>query len=118
MQKKAKKTVKPVKKATKQVVKKTTKPVKKATTVTNPTPTPAPPLPPPQEVTVVVNGVDKGRVRTNNLSIASFAIQQAQAHGVRTFSVYVDGRKVDVDDGNQDLTNASQVEIVAKDSRG
>ena len=119
------KKAKPVKKATKttvatkKAVAKKAKPTAAKKPVRKPqAPPPPPPPPPPQEVTLFVNGVNKGRVKTENLSIASFAIQQAQTYGIRTFSVYVDGRKVEVDAGNQDLSNASQVEIVAKDSRG
>lgn len=121
------KKVKPVKKtkptvATKKAVAKKAKPTVAKKPVRKPqapaTPPTPPPPPPPPEVTVFINGVNRGRVKTENLSIASFAIQQAQAYGIRTFSVYVDGRKVDVEAGNQDLSTATQVEIVAKDSRG
>jgi hypothetical protein len=41
----------------------------------------------------------------------------AQRYGVKSFTVYVDGRKVAQDATNAKLDKVGKIEIVAKDSR-
>jgi hypothetical protein len=73
----------------------------------------------PATVRLVVNGNDKGTVEVKDgTSIIDFVRQQAQAAGIRTFSVYLNDEKLDTSDASDNLEPDSKVEIVAKDSRG
>ena len=70
-------------------------------------------------VELVVNGTKKGRVRINpGENIGAFLTRQAQAYGVRTFSAFGDGRKLDTVEAKNALTGIKQIELVAKDARG
>jgi hypothetical protein len=73
---------------------------------------------PKNAVLVYINGSSQGQVDTTGQKLGEFVIAQAQRHGVRTFSVYVDGRKADTSENNKGLGSVSKVEIVAKDARG
>lgn len=68
-------------------------------------------------VELVVNGSNKGSKNTNSQTLGQFVKSMAQYYGVRTFSVYVDGRKADTSESNAQI-RATRIEIVAKDSRG
>lgn len=73
---------------------------------------------PPGRVALYVNGSSQGNQLTEGETIGSFTQKWAQDKGIRTYSVYVDGRKVDATEAGARLTNAVKVEIVAKDARG
>jgi hypothetical protein len=73
---------------------------------------------PRNSVALFVNGTDKGLIDTTGQKLGEFAIAQAQRHGIRTFSMYVDGRKADSTDADKLMENFGKLEIVAKDSRG
>lgn len=69
-------------------------------------------------VRVYVNGDERGNVETTGRKLGEFAVSQAQNYGVRTFSVYADGRKVDTSEAGKSLAGITKLEIVAKDARG
>lgn len=71
------------------------------------------------QVQLVINGVEQGsQTLTSPTRLQAFVIQKAQAAGIRTFHVYVDGVKMDSTNANDDISEAEKIEIVAKDSRG
>lgn len=71
------------------------------------------------EVELVVNGSKKGKVRpTSGQNLGAFLKQYATNYGVRTFSAFADGRKLDTADASKPLTGIKSIEIVAKDARG
>jgi hypothetical protein len=73
---------------------------------------------PKNAVLLYINGSDKGQVETTGQKLADFAVAQAQRYGIRTFSVYIDGRKADTSEADKSLATVKKLEIVAKDSRG
>ena len=73
---------------------------------------------PRNSVLLYVNGRDKGTVDTSGQKLGAFVTAQAQHAGIRTFSVYIDGRKADTSDAGKALTGVSKIELVAKDARG
>ena len=108
-------------------------PLQAATTVALPTPDPLriaaneqfsieePTRVPNGQVQLLVNGQDKGMVSVAGRVLGEFVTQKATSAGVRNFSVYVDGAKVNrdaavakLDDPNHPIT---KIEIVSKDSR-
>jgi len=73
---------------------------------------------PRNSVLLYVNGRKRGTIDTSGKKLGEFVTAQAQNAGIRTFSVYIDGRKADTSDANKTLENVSKVELVAKDARG
>lgn len=73
---------------------------------------------PRNSVLLYVNGLEKGTVDTSGQKLGAFVTAQAQRAGIRTFSVYIDGRKADTSDAGKALTGVSKIELVAKDARG
>ena len=73
---------------------------------------------PRNSVLLFVNGQEKGTIDTSGKKLGEFVTAQAQHAGIRTFSVYIDGRKADTSDSGKALTSVSKIELVAKDSRG
>jgi acylphosphatase len=70
-------------------------------------------------IKVVVNGSDKGRKPTTaGETLGQFLNRMASYFGVRTFSAYADGRKLETNAVNGPVTAVREVEITAKDSRG
>lgn len=70
-------------------------------------------------VKVAVNGSNKGNQRVNpGETLGAFLKRTAQTYGVRTFSAFADGRKLDTADAAKPLVGVTAIEIVAKDSRG
>lgn len=71
------------------------------------------------EVDLVVNGTKKGKVRPQaGQSLGAFLKEKATYYGVKTFSAFADGRKLDTADAAKPLTGIKSIEIVAKDARG
>jgi hypothetical protein len=71
----------------------------------------------PKLVTVMVNGQVTGTIPdTNTIGQASEAI--ATKAGLRSFSIKVDGKKVEQPDANKSLKGVKTFEIFAKDARG
>jgi len=71
----------------------------------------------PKLVTVMVNGQVTGTIPdTNTIGQASEAI--ATKAGLRSFSIKVDGKKVEQPDANKTLKGVRTFEIFAKDARG
>lgn len=71
----------------------------------------------PKLVTVMVNGQVTGSIPdTNTIASASEAV--ASKAGLRSFSIKVDGKKVEQPDANKSLKGVKTFEIFAKDARG
>jgi len=72
-------------------------------------------------VELVVSGSPRGQVEVKGRKLEEFVIQQAQRFSVKSFTVYVDGKKVSRDAASAVLDDPTRpigkVEIVAKDSR-
>lgn len=70
-------------------------------------------------VEVFVNGTSKGRKATTpGETLGQFLNRQAQSYGVRAFSAYADGRKLDTNGVSGPAVSVGKVEITAKDARG
>ena len=71
------------------------------------------------QVEVKVNGERVGFAEPNQ-TLGSVASQFSNEHGLRTFSVLVNGTKADTASASQTLAalRATSVELVAKDARG
>jgi len=70
-------------------------------------------------IKLTVNGSDKGRMNASPAeNLGAFLKRAATQYGVRTFSAYADGRKLDTSDAAKPVTGITAIEIVAKDSRG
>lgn len=72
---------------------------------------------PVREVTILVNGQVVGTVPESSGLVAA-AKHVAQEHGIRSFSLKVDGRKVIAPNANDLLTRRKTLELVTKESRG
>ena len=72
------------------------------------------------KVQLFVRGSDYGQVDVNGQKLADFAVAQARSAGIRTFSVYADGEKVEPGSkqANSKADAFAKIEIVPKDSRG
>ena len=73
---------------------------------------------PANSVQLFVNGRDRGVVNTSNQTLGEFAVYHAQQQGIKSFSLYADGAKMDTGDAKKSLAQISKVEIVTKDARG
>ena len=69
-------------------------------------------------VLLLINGRTQGNVEVGKATMKEFVTSQAQRAGIRTFSVYADGAKLDSSDANKPASSFAKFEIVAKDSRG
>jgi hypothetical protein len=66
-----------------------------------------------------VNGsVVSSRYAVGGNTIGSLVNQIARDRGIRTFSVYTDGRKLLTGDSAKPASSFTEVDIVAKDARG
>lgn len=70
------------------------------------------------KVELIVNGSSKGQVTTAGHTVGSFVDEKAKYYGIKAFSVYLDGSKLDTTQATRNLNGVGKVEIVAKDSRG
>jgi hypothetical protein len=71
-------------------------------------------------VQLFVKGRDYGMVPVNGKTIGEFGVQQARENGIRTFSLYADGVKVEPGDAiaKAKADTVAKLEVVPKDSRG
>jgi tyrosyl-tRNA synthetase len=71
-------------------------------------------------VEVIINGSNRGRQQTTaGETLGAFIVRQAQNHGVRTFTVYVDGQRLSPKVASaRPAGSVRQLAIVAKDVRG
>lgn len=69
-------------------------------------------------VALFINGRDKGLVDTHGQKLGAFAVRHADDAGIRSFSLYADGVKLDTGDKDRSLAGISKLEIVTKDARG
>lgn len=71
------------------------------------------------DVELVVNGSKKGKVKAaKGQLLGAFLKEKATYYGVRTFSAFADGRKLDTGDASKTLAGIFAIEIIAKDARG
>lgn len=68
-------------------------------------------------VTVLVNGQVVGSCPEDQ-TVGQASEQIAKAHGLRSFSMKLNGKKLSAPDLNKSLKGAKQIELYAKDSRG
>ena len=71
----------------------------------------------PQSITVMVNGQVTGTIPDDN-TIGKAAEAIATKAGLRSFSIKIDGKKVEQPDANKSLKGVKTFEIFAKDARG
>lgn len=69
-------------------------------------------------VTIKVNGQTVATIEPNGDTLGSLARQYAQSHGLRAFTVLVDGQPADTSRAAQPLAGVSIIELVSKDARG
>lgn len=69
-------------------------------------------------VEVTVNGEHSDYDVEPGTTLKQFAIERAREAGIRTFSLYADGVKMNQENSNTDVSRLHSIEIVAKDSRG
>jgi hypothetical protein len=74
---------------------------------------------PANSVMLLVNGSRKGLIDTTGMKLGQFVMAQAQRHSIRSFSVYVEGAKIDdsLTQTNRLMAGIAKIEIVAKDAR-
>jgi hypothetical protein len=72
----------------------------------------------PDSVVLFINGRNIGVFETKGMKLGEFAVQHASRQGIRSFSVYADGAKVDTSRAEASMQSIAKLEIVAKDSRG
>ena len=70
-----------------------------------------------KQTTVLVNGQVVGSVPSNQ-TIATVLASISSQHGLRTFSVKVNGKKIATPDANKTLAGVKTIELYAKDARG
>jgi hypothetical protein len=70
-------------------------------------------------VEVTVAGSNKGRKQINaGETLGQFLNRMAATYGVRTFSAYADGRKLDTSNVNVSAVGVQKLELIMKDARG
>jgi hypothetical protein len=69
-------------------------------------------------VKLSINGQLKKTYNAGSQTLGAFVDSQAKAAGIRTFSVYADGRKLTTADSNSPASSFKEIDLVAKDSRG
>lgn len=69
--------------------------------------------------TIKVNG-ETVSTEDQAQTLGTLATKYSSRHGIKTFSVYVNGHKADTADGSKtlDALGATEVDFVAKDARG
>jgi len=73
---------------------------------------------PVNHIQVLVAGNDLGLMDVTGKTVKDFAVQLCQHRGIRSFTVYLDGTKVDDSFALHQLASYSKIEIVPKDQRG
>ena len=70
------------------------------------------------EVAAVVNGQATGHIVPGDSTIFQAAEKLAAAHGLRAFSIRVNGSPVKAEAAQKPLAGAKSLEVFAKDTRG
>jgi hypothetical protein len=70
-----------------------------------------------KQVTIMVNGQVAGTIPAEG-TILSAASAAAQAHGLKTYSLRINGKPAKQPDANKSLSGVSTLEVFAKDTRG
>lgn len=71
----------------------------------------------PRQVTVLVNGQVVGGVPETG-TVGEASAQIARTHGLRSYSLKMNGKKLAMPDLNKSLKGAKTLEVYAKDARG
>lgn len=95
-----------------------TKKAKKATKKAKPSASGAGRAAAPSQVAMVLNGNAVGMVDPSGKSIGQVAQDIAREHGLKTYSVLVDGVKVLADGASASLQGHRTIEVFAKETRG
>lgn len=70
-------------------------------------------------IALSVNGTLQNRAyAVGSMTLGNLVDNVARSKGIRTFSVYADGRKVTTSDASKPAASFKEVDIVAKDARG
>lgn len=72
----------------------------------------------PTQVAMVLNGNAIGMVDPTGKTIGQVGQDIAREHGLKTYSILVDGRKCLAEDAAKPLTGATTIEVFAKETRG
>jgi len=72
----------------------------------------------PAMVQLLLNGQVIGEIQPGTQSIGAAAVQVAKDHGLKTFSILVNGQKVLEGDATKALAGARSLEVFAKEARG
>jgi hypothetical protein len=71
------------------------------------------------EVELLVNGHPKQKASVAGRTLGEIIRNTSRMYGIKTFTVYADGRKVSLDDSSlTSVCTAKQIDLVAKDARG
>lgn len=71
----------------------------------------------PQKVTVMVNGEVTGTI-PDDVTIGAASEKIATQAGLRSFSIKLDGKKIEHLNANKTLKGVTTIELFAKDARG
>lgn len=69
-------------------------------------------------VTMLLNGQTVGTVDPTGKSIAEVGLQIAREHGLKSYSILVNGTKVTDAGSTKGLSGAQTIEVFAKETRG
>jgi len=73
----------------------------------------------PSLVNLILNGQPQGTVDPTGLTIAQAANNLAKAHGIKSYSILLNGgMKVTTDEAGAALAGATSLEVFAKETRG
>ena len=73
----------------------------------------------PANVQLIVNGQPAGTKAPGSLSISEVANELAKSHGIKSYSVLLDGgMRVGTEEAGQALAGHTSLEIFAKETRG
>jgi len=73
----------------------------------------------PAKVQTILNGQPVGEVDPTGLTIAQAAQTIAKAHGIKSYSILLNGgMKVTADEAGTALAGATSIEVFAKETRG
>lgn len=72
----------------------------------------------PKAVNILINGQATGQITPEAQTIAEVANQVAKEHGLKSYSILVNGTKVTTENANKPLAGATSLEVFAKETRG
>lgn len=73
---------------------------------------------PKNSVLLFINSESHGVTDTTDQTVGGFVVRQAQEAGIKSFSVYADGEKLNETHANRSMRTFTKVELISKDDRG